>query len=141
MPGGPWITANSLVSASCKALNCESSNFRSSAAGQEAGSNTETNSPAWLPRNCNSKEELRVGVTISYASTAGLRQHLTQPVFDHTTVTNIFLGIERVCGSQPCRDRQVRFEIELHKYDIIYKERDSYDICETNFNTQKETRN
>ena len=47
VPGGPWITANSLVSASCKALNCESSNFRSSATGQEAGSNTETNSPAW----------------------------------------------------------------------------------------------
>ena len=36
------MTANSLVSANCKALNCESSSSRSFADGQEAGSKTDT---------------------------------------------------------------------------------------------------
>ena len=39
------MTANSLLSASCKALNCESSSARSFADGQEAGSNTVTLDP------------------------------------------------------------------------------------------------
>lgn len=36
VPGGPWITANSLVSATCRALNWESSRPKSCAEGQEA---------------------------------------------------------------------------------------------------------
>ena len=42
VPGGPWTTANSLVSANCKAWNCESSSSRSFADGQEAGLKTVT---------------------------------------------------------------------------------------------------
>ena len=36
------MTANSLVNANCKALNCDSSSSRSFADGQEAGSKTVT---------------------------------------------------------------------------------------------------
>ena len=41
------MTANSLVSANCKALNCESSSSRSFADGQEAGFKTDTREPCW----------------------------------------------------------------------------------------------
>ena len=41
------MTANSLVSANCKALNCDSSSSRSFADGQEAGSKTETLDPVF----------------------------------------------------------------------------------------------
>ena len=47
VPGGPWITANSLVSAICRALNWESSRPRSSADGQEARSKTGTLDTSW----------------------------------------------------------------------------------------------
>ena len=39
------MTANSLVSAKCNALNCDSSSSRSSAEGQEAGFKTDTIDP------------------------------------------------------------------------------------------------
>ena len=45
VPGGPWITANSLVSAICKALYWESSSSRSSADGQWARCRSGTSVP------------------------------------------------------------------------------------------------
>ena len=45
VPGGPWIIANSLVSAICSALNWESSRSRCSAEGQEDSSRSDTEVP------------------------------------------------------------------------------------------------
>lgn len=70
--GGFWIIVNFLVSVSCKVLNCELFNFRFFVVGQEVGFNIEINSLVWLFRNCNFKEEFRVGVIISYVLIVGL---------------------------------------------------------------------